>query len=171
MRLAGELADGWLPALVYPEKFDEAHRSLEEGATQAGRATGEITVACSTVAVINDDLAAARDVYRPYLGLLIGGMGTRRQNFYRSLVASYGFEAAAADITDAYLSGRKREAEGLIPSELIDALALVGPPSCVADRLAAFAEAGIDILSIAPAGRTLDEKLSVVRSVAELNGD
>jgi F420-dependent oxidoreductase-like protein len=169
IRLAGELADGWLPALVYPERFEEARRYLEEGAKAAGRVASDIAIACSTAAVINDDLTVARDIYRPYLALLIGGMGSREKNFYRTLVASYGFAAEADVITEAYLGGRKPDAEAAVPAELIDALALVGPRSRLGERLRAFAAAGIDILSIAPSGRTLDEKLSVVRAVAELN--
>ena len=169
IRLAGEVADGWLPALVYPERFGPAFAHLDEGLATGGRERSAVRVACSTAAVINDDEDAARDVYRPYLALLIGGMGTREQNFYRTLVRGYGFEQEADVITDAFLGGRRQEAEAAVPRELIDALALVGSTGRVAERLRVFAEAGIDILSIAPAGRSLEEKLAVVRTVAELN--
>jgi alkanesulfonate monooxygenase SsuD/methylene tetrahydromethanopterin reductase-like flavin-dependent oxidoreductase (luciferase family) len=167
--LAAELADGWLPALVLPEQFAAPLAAFTAAVEGFGRRREELTVACSTAAVINEDLAAARDVYRPYLALLIGGMGTRRRNFYRTLASSYGFAKEAAAITDAYLGGRRREAEAMVPGELIDGVALVGPRHRVAARLEAFAAAGIDILSIAPAGRSLEEKLAVVRAVAELN--
>ena len=96
-------------------------------------------------------------------------MGTRRQNFYRTLVTAYGYGAEAEEITDAYLGGRRRDAESMVPSELIDSLALVGPVGRLAERLSAFSEAGVDILSIAPSGRSLEEKLRVVRAIAELN--
>jgi F420-dependent oxidoreductase-like protein len=167
--LAAELADGWLPALVLPEQFGAPRRAFAAAAQRFGRRGEDITVACSTAAVINDDQAAARDVYRPYLALLIGGMGTREHNFYRTLVSGYGFAKEAAAITDAYLGGRRQEAEAMVPAELIDGVALVGPRRRLAQRMEAFATAGIDILSIAPAGRSLEEKLAVVRAVAELN--
>jgi alkanesulfonate monooxygenase SsuD/methylene tetrahydromethanopterin reductase-like flavin-dependent oxidoreductase (luciferase family) len=154
---------------VLPEQF-AAPRSAFASAVQGfGRNSEDLTVACSTAAVINDDLAAARNVYRPYLALLIGGMGTRQHNFYRTLASAYGFAEEAGAITEAYLGGRRREAEAMVPTELIDGLALVGSRRRVAARLEAFAAAGIDILSIAPAGRSLEEKLAVVRAVAELN--
>jgi F420-dependent oxidoreductase-like protein len=166
--LAAQLCDGWLPALVVPELFGQARRQFDLAAATAGREGADLIVACSTAAVINDDIAKARDVYRPYLALLIGGMGTRRQNFYRNIVAGYGYEAQAEQIADAYLDGRRREAEAMVPPGLIDSLALVGPEGRIAERLRAFEASGIDILSVAPAGRSLEEKLSVVRTVAKL---
>lgn len=166
VELAGERADGWLPALVHPEHFAASYRHLEVGAARAGRDPRAITVAASTAAIVSDDLEVARTIYRPYLALLIGGMGSRQKNFYRDLVTGYGYEAEAAAITDAYLGGRKRDAEAMVPSELIDALALIGDAERIRQRLAAFAAAGIGIMSIAPSGRTLDEKLEVVRTVA-----
>jgi F420-dependent oxidoreductase-like protein len=168
-RLAAEIADGWLPALVLPEEFGASRDYFEAAVRAGGRRPEDISIACSTAAIINDDLPTARDVYRPYLALLIGGMGTRKQNFYRDLVSRYGFAREAQEITDAYLGGRRDEAEATVPADLIDGLALVGPTERIATRLRSFAAAGIDILSIAPAGRTAEEKLAVVRAIAELN--
>ena len=166
--LTGEIADGWLPALVHPEQFGASYAHLALGASRVGKDPREITIAASTAAVIADDLDVARNVYRPYLALLIGGMGTRKKNFYRDLVTSYGYGDAAASITELYLSGRKGEAELAVPSALIDALALVGDAGRIRERLAAFKAAGVDIISIAPSGRTLDDKLVVIRTIASL---
>ena len=47
---------------------------------------------------------------RPVLALYIGGMGSRKQNFYNNLVQRYGFEDAAREIQDLYLDGKKAEA-------------------------------------------------------------
>jgi F420-dependent oxidoreductase-like protein len=168
IELTGEQADGWLPALVHPERFAPAYAHLATGAARVGRDPRTVTIAASTAAVVSDDIDVARNIYRPYLALLIGGMGTRDQNFYRDLVTSYGYAPEAIAITDAYLSGRKRQAEALVPVELIDSLALIGSPSRIAERLAAFEAAGIGIMSIAPSGRTLEEKLAVVRTIAGL---
>ncbi len=45
---------------------------------------------------VTDDLQAARDAMRPFIALYVGGMGSRKQNFYNQLVCRYGFEAEAA---------------------------------------------------------------------------
>ena len=44
-------------------------------------------------------------------------------------------------------------------SELIDSTTLLGPVERIADRMQAYAEAGVTTLSLAPAGFTLDERL------------
>ncbi len=46
------------------------------------------------------------------LALYIGGMGARGKNFYNDLACRYGFEAAAKQIQDLYLDGKKDEAIG-----------------------------------------------------------
>ena len=72
------------------------------------------------------------------LALYIGGMGARGRNFYNDLVRRYGYEAEAKAIQDAYLDGRKAEAEALVPAELIERTSLIGPKAYVAERVAAY---------------------------------
>jgi F420-dependent oxidoreductase-like protein len=164
--LAAEIADGWLPALVFPERFGPLRERFEQALDAAGRKRANVVIAASSGAVINDDPVVARNVYRPYVTLLIGGMGTRAKNFYRDLVTGYGYGDIAEEITDLYLSGRIAEAQSLTPDELVDGVGLVGDAARVRERLAAYEAAGIDIFSIAPSGRDLDEKLRVLRAVA-----
>ena len=166
VRLAAEVCDGWLPALVFPERFGPLRDQYVRALEAAGRKREDVVIAASTGAVINNDPAVARDVYRPYVTLLVGGMGTREQNFYRNLVTAYGYGEIAEQITQLYLSGRVSDAQALTPDELVDGVGLVGDEQRVRERLSAYHAAGIDILSIAPSGRTIEEKLAVVRTVA-----
>jgi F420-dependent oxidoreductase-like protein len=170
IRLAAEICDGWLPAIVFPERFGGLHDQFTDALTAAGRRRDEVVIAASTGAVVSADPAVARDVYRPYVTLLVGGMGTREQNFYRNLVTEYGYGEVAEEITDLYLAGRIAEAQARTPDELIDGVGLVGDEQRVRERLAAYRAADIDIFSIAPSGRTLDEKLGVLRTVASAAG-
>jgi F420-dependent oxidoreductase-like protein len=170
IRLAAEICDGWLPAIVFPERFGPMRDQFEQALATAGRQRSDVIIAASTGAVINDDPAVARDVYRPYVTLLVGGMGSREQNFYRNLVTAYGYGEVAEQITDLYLAGKVAEAQALTPDELVDGVGLVGDRDRVEQRLAASREAGIDIFSIAPAGRSLEEKLGVLRTVASAGG-
>ena len=59
--------------------------------------------------------------------LYIGGMGARGRNFYNDLACRYGYEAAAKEIQDLYLDGKKQEATAAVPDELVDEIALIGP--------------------------------------------
>ena len=65
---------------------------------------------------------------RPFIALYVGGMGSRKQNFYNQLVCRYGFEAEAQTIQDLYLEGKREEAMAAIPDALIDTVSLCGPP-------------------------------------------
>ena len=105
---------------------------------------------------------------RPVLALYIGGMGSRKQNFYNNLVQRYGFEAQAAEIQDLYLSGKKDEAGAALPDDLIDMVSLCGPRDVVRDRLAAFRDAGVGTLMITPMAFTRDDRIEQLRAVAEL---
>jgi F420-dependent oxidoreductase-like protein len=168
--LAGEIADGWLPTFFSPEHVGEFRALLQEGAQRAGRTLDGFDIAPTVQVYISDDRAAARDLMRPVLALYIGGMGSRRQNFYKSLVERYGFEEAATRVQDLYLEGRREEAAAALPEELIDMVSLCGPADVVAERLAAFREAGVGTLVVTPMAFDLEGRLAQLRAIAELNG-
>ena len=166
--LAGEIADGWLPAFFSPEHVSELRGLLEEGAARAGRSLEDFDIAPSINVFVNEDLALARNVMRPALALYIGGMGSREQNFYNKLAQRYGFEAAAKEVQDLYLEGKKAEACTAIPDELIDMVSLCGPREVVRERLAVFRDAGVGSLLITPMAFTVEDRIAQIRAAAEL---
>ena len=118
-----------------------------------------------TVAVIlGDDVDACRSMIKPMLALYIGGMGARGRNFYNDLACRYGYDAAAKEIQDLYLDGKKKEAAALVPDEWLEAGNLVGPESYVKERLAAFKEAGVTTLSVVPAS---DDPAATISQIKE----
>jgi F420-dependent oxidoreductase-like protein len=170
-RLAGEVADGWIPTLFSPEHVAEFRPLLEEGAAAAGRSLdGEFDIAPTVNVFITDDLAAARDAMRPFLALYVGGMGSREKNFYNQLVQRYGFEAAAREVQDLYLEGRREDAMAALPDELIDLVSLCGPADRVRERLEVFREGGVGTLGVSPMAWDKDGRLEQLRLVAELAG-
>jgi F420-dependent oxidoreductase-like protein len=100
--LAAEIADGWIPTLFSPEHVGEFRPLLEEGFAKAGNGKGfeDFDIAPSVNVFVTDDLDSARDAMRHYVALYVGGMGSRKQNFYNSLVQRYGFEDAAREVQD-----------------------------------------------------------------------
>jgi F420-dependent oxidoreductase-like protein len=170
-RLAGEIADGWIPTLFSPEHVAEFRPLLDEGAQRAGRSLdGDFDIAPTVNVFVTDDLAAARDVMRPFLALYVGGMGSRDKNFYNQLVQRYGFEDAARRVQDLYLEGRRDEAMAALPDELIDLVSLCGPADRVRERLEVFREAGVGTLGVSPMAWDRDGRLEQLRLVAELAG-
>jgi F420-dependent oxidoreductase-like protein len=166
--LAGEIADGWLPVFFSPEHVGEVRALLEEGAGRAGRSLDGFDIAPTVNTYVSDDRAAARDRMRPFLALYVGGMGSRKQNFYNQLVQRYGFEEAAREVQDLYLDGRKDEAAAALPDGLIDMVSLCGPRDVVRDRLAAFRDSGVGTLTISAMAWTAQERIEQLRAVAEL---
>ncbi len=168
-QLAGEIADGVMPTLFSPEHVGVMRTELEAGiARTPGKALADVDVAPTVQVYVSDDRAAARDLMRPFIALYVGGMGSRKQNFYNALVQRYGFEDAAATIQDLFLDGRREEAMAAIPDALIDAVALCGPKEHVRERIAAYREAGVGTLGVTPVAWTKEARLEQLRLVAEL---
>jgi F420-dependent oxidoreductase-like protein len=167
-RLAGEVADGWIPTLFSPEHVAEFRPLLEEGAARAGRSLNGFDVAPTVQVFVTDDVAAARDAMRPFLALYVGGMGSRDKNFYNHLVQRYGFSDAAREVQDLYLDGKREEAMAALPDELIDLVSLCGPPDRVRERLAVYRDAGVGTLGVTPIAWDKDGRLEQLRLVAEL---
>jgi F420-dependent oxidoreductase-like protein len=172
LRLAGELADGWLAIFVSPEHASDQFASLREARAAAGRGTPEdpmagFDVVATVPVVVTDDLESARAAVAPYTALYIGGMGSRQQNFYNRLARRMGFDDAAERIQDLYLAGRPRDAADAVPFELADATALLGPPERIAERAVRYAEAGVTTLGVAPYARTLEDRTAVLRMMAD----
>jgi F420-dependent oxidoreductase-like protein len=140
--LAAEIADGWLPIFVDPDRFDDAF-----GPSIAGARDG-FEIAATVTVLVGDDVEALRDSLKPYFALYIGGMGAKGRNFYNALVSRYGWEEEAANIQELYLSGKQREAIAAVPDELVDAVSLVGPKERIRDRLDAWRETPVTTLIV-----------------------
>jgi F420-dependent oxidoreductase-like protein len=140
--LAAEIADGWLPIFVDPERFHDAF-----GPSLAGARPG-FEIAATVSVLVGDDVQALRDTLKPYLALYVGGMGAKGKNFYNALVRRYGWEAEAERIQELYLGGRQREAIAAVPDELVDAVALVGPKERIRERLEAWKRTPVTTLIV-----------------------
>jgi len=154
--LATEIADGWLPIFVAPERFDDAF-----GPSLAA-APPEFEIAATASVFVGDDVSALRDALRPHVALYVGGMGAKGRNFYNSLVRRYGWEEDAERIQELYLAGKQREAIAAVPDELVDAVSLIGPKERIAERLEAWRKTPVTTLVL---GTTQPEAL---QTLAEL---
>ena len=68
--------------------------------------------------------------------------GRQGQEFYTDYTTRLGYGDVALRIQDLYLSGKKAEAEALVPNELLDDVSLIGPAARIVERLAPWKEAG-----------------------------
>jgi F420-dependent oxidoreductase-like protein len=144
LRCAGEVADGVFPVWMDPTRYGVIGEHLERGFAQAGsgKSLKNFDVAPFVMVSANDDLGAAFDALRPWLALYIGGMGAKGKNFYNDYATRLGYGEVAEQIQNLYLAGQKPEAEALVPDELLDAVALVGPHDRIRERLQPWKAAG-----------------------------
>ena len=144
VKLAAELADGFFPVWMNPDRYDLFAPAIQTGLAAAGNGKTEenFDVAPFVRVRMGDDLEACRMPVKQELALYIGGMGARDKNFYNDYASELGYEEAAANIQELFLSGRKPEAVAAVPDALVDDVALVGPPDRIRDRLARWKVAG-----------------------------
>jgi F420-dependent oxidoreductase-like protein len=160
-----EIADGWLPYPFAPERArDVWGPALEAGTARRTDGLAPLEIAAGGMLAVGDDVKGVLDLARPQFALYIGGMGAKGKNFYNDLVSAYGFAAEAERIQDLYLEGRKREAEALVPVDLLEMCNLVGPEAYVKERIAAFREAGVTVLNVTPVDR---DPVGLVRRLKE----
>ncbi|MBV9825274.1 MAG: LLM class F420-dependent oxidoreductase [Alphaproteobacteria bacterium] len=140
LRTAGGVADGVLPYFMSPEKAEAVIDPIIEGRVRAGKSPdlADFDNAPYVRVSMGDDLAKCRDALRPGLAFYIGGMGARTANFYNDLMRRIGYEAAAADIQNLFLAGKRDAAAAAVPDAFIDEISLVGPPDRIRDRLQAW---------------------------------
>lgn len=168
LELAGELFDGWLAIFFSPEYAADQLASIAAGRSKAGKSMDGFDIVPTVPVVIGDDLEACAAPVRAYSALYVGGMGSREQNFYNQLACRMGYERAAAEIQELYLSRRQVEAMAAVPLEFIDRTALIGPPERIRDRLGAYADAGVTTLTVASYAGDLFERIETLRTMARL---
>jgi len=168
VRLTGEIADGWLPLGFIPGTLDEYRPWLEEGFKRAGNGKGwdNFEIQARVFVNIDDDVKTALARLKPREALYVGGMGHRNKNFHKEMLIRRGYGDAAERIQELFLAGRKDEAAAAVPDEWVDSRSLVGPPARIKQRYAAWADSGVDSLTVAPAQ---DAAVDLMAELARLN--
>jgi len=170
LELTGEVADGWLAVWAVPEQLARPLARIEAGRVRSGR-SGSFDVVALVPAALGADVQACADRLRPLAALYLGGMGTVTQNFYARQAERLGYADATRVVGEHFRAGRLREAADAVPFEFLDATCLLGDEARVAGRLAAFAEAGVTTLAVAPMAGDTEQRLREVGTVVRLAGE
>ncbi len=164
-------ADGWLPIFFDPEKFHDVWGDeLKAGLAKRDESLGQLQISAGGMLAIDEKIDAdARnkilDFARPNAALYIGGMGARDKNFYNTICQKYGYVKEAIEIQDLYLDGKKDEAAAAVPTQMLENTNLIGPKSYIKERLAAYKEAGVTILSVNPVGGDPVKQIETLREL------
>jgi F420-dependent oxidoreductase-like protein len=131
VKLATDVADGWLPMFFSPyraEVFQEAIDNLRPG----------FEVACTVNTVVNDNVDEALIPVKWMLAFYIGGMGAKGKNFHVNIMSRMGFEEEVLKVQDLFIAGKKEEAVAAVPDQLADEISLVGSPARIRERMVAW---------------------------------
>jgi F420-dependent oxidoreductase-like protein len=164
-----EVADGWMPVFFIAERADSVWgEALGAGTARRSAELGPLQVVAGGPVAIGDDAPVdrAREAVRKQAALYVGGMGARGKNFYNTVCTQYGWADEARTVQDLYLDGKKAEAAAALPAELVDGLHLTGPKGYVAERIAAYREAGVTSLFVEPVEGT--DPVRMITALREL---
>ncbi len=171
VEMAAEICDGWIPIYFSVDAFEETWgEHLETGFAKGGRTREDLEISPSVQVAIDGDLDAARAIVKAGLLLYLGGMGSRKTNFYVDLTHRFGFGEVADEVQGLYLDGKREEAYNAIPDELVNATAMIGTEAEVAARIEEMEAVGVDRLICMPVQMDPAQRLHTVERLAALTG-
>ncbi len=161
LRLAGELGDGVCLNLM---TANAVHRQLAEvkaGAAAVGRQVpDDFGVMARFHVVVTDDPAEGRQVIRAGFGPYFA------QPVYNSFLGWMGFAEEARAILKAFAAGDRAGVAAALHDDLIDEVALVGPPGRIRERLEEYADAGIGVGALGFLGSDTSGIATALRALA-----
>ncbi|MTD13935.1 LLM class F420-dependent oxidoreductase [Nakamurella sp. YIM 132087] len=167
LALLGRIADGWLGIFVDPDRPEDHIDVIRGAAAEAGRDPAAIDITAQVTVSVHEDPQVAAEALRPQAALYIGGMGSKKVNFYHRAATAMGFGAEADEVQRLYLSRDYAGAAATVPFEFLDATGLVGTPERIAGRLGAYAHAGITSVNLGVPPGPLHHRVAVLRTVHE----
>jgi len=171
VELTAEIADGWIPIFFSVDDWEKTWgEHLEAGFEKGGRGREDLEVSPTLNVAIDGDSDAARGIVKAGLLLYLGGMGSRKTNFYVDLACRFGFEEEAKRVQDLFLDGNREAAYEAIPDELVERTSMVGTEEEVAAKVARFQEAGIDRIIASVVQTDPDERLHTIERLAAMAG-
>ncbi|MEZ5297416.1 MAG: LLM class F420-dependent oxidoreductase [Ilumatobacteraceae bacterium] len=154
--LAAEIGDGWLPLFFSPKEDAWYRERLQVGFDASGEAgkAGRFEVASMLTVIPGDGAEECANLMRPFIALYAGGMGAKGANFHFDVFDRMGWGGVATEIQELYLQGKKNEAAALIPLEMVEDVALVGPPAKIKDEMAKWKETCLTTVLLSAPRRT-----------------
>src|SRR5918995_904619 len=141
VRLATEIADGWIPLYYSPTR-------PEVYADQLADAPEGFEIAVNVTVTVADDVSQALLPVKGALGFYIGGMGAKGRNFHTDLMARMGFEEEAHHIQDLFFAGKREDAVLAGAGEVADDISLLGPAARIRERIEAWRKTPVTTLLI-----------------------
>lgn len=155
--LSAELTDGVLPVMWHPTRWSDVY-----GADAFDQAVEGFDIAPRVWVAVGEDLAACRRKVADHIAFYVGAMGPPDNNYYATLVRSFGYEEMVDAVVACYAERRRGDAGACVPDALVDDLGLVGPAGHIAEQLDAWRESPVGTMIVDPVD------VESVRTLAEL---
>ncbi len=161
VELAAELAEGWEPIFYFPEKAAAAWGApLAAGAAKRDPSLPPLDVIAQAPLAIGEDTAGLLDLGRPVLRAVHRRDGRPRPELLHRPGGAVRLPGArpTPSRTPTWTAVRTRRRPWCRAS-LLEGIALVGPESLVAERVAAMRESGVTTLNVTPLASTHAERV------------
>lgn len=138
IRLAGEVADGWLPIFASSSFLAQGDVYLTDGRKRADRPVSAVTVASYVPALVG---RRGPELLKRHIAFYVGAMGSY---YYRLMVRS-GWEKEANAIRESWRAGSRTTAASLVSDHMVQAIGITGDAAQVRARIQDFRNAGLDL--------------------------
>lgn len=162
LQLAGSAGDGVIINWLSPDDVPKVVRVAKEAARAAGRDPDALEVVCRIFVVP----AANEDVVRLIARRAIAGYMTTP--VYSAFQAWLGRGEALRPMQEAWASGDRQAATGLVPDEVIDALFVHGDRQTCLDKIESYVRAGVTVPVLNLTPTTLDPNELAERQLASM---
>ena len=138
LELAGEIADGVILNFVTLADVAHAKRRVAAGAARVGRDLAGFEFMVFFRATVTHDYEEVRERYQRELFTYV------MAPVYQRMFAREGYGDACQEVQALWRAGERQRALDRIPPELIRERTLIGTAAEIAERLRAYADAGVD---------------------------
>ncbi len=138
------IADGWMPVLIPLPNLAQEVGKFRDMVKASGRDPHSVTVRTPGVTTVTDDVEKIRQENKAHVAFYVTNMG----DFYREQLIRLGYEEAVHTIRSAWDEGGHAAGIASVPADLVDDLHFAGPVEACCERMAAYEEAGIDMISV-----------------------
>jgi alkanesulfonate monooxygenase SsuD/methylene tetrahydromethanopterin reductase-like flavin-dependent oxidoreductase (luciferase family) len=133
LRLAGELADGWIGTAFLPETAELFLDPIRQGATTAGRGLADLDLTVAVPVEFTDDIEAAGRHHAEGYAFTIGAMGSATTIFYNNAFARQGYGDDIREVRRLWLAGERDAARRRVPAAIGLGTNLIGTDDQVLD--------------------------------------
>lgn len=168
LALTGRIADGWLGIFFDAHEGADQVDAIRSAARDAGREPDAVDLAVQVPISLGSTPEGAADPVRAYAALYIGGMGSRRTNFYHRIATAMGYGTEADLVQERFLGRDYDGAAAAVPLEFLQRTCLIGDEADIAAGLQRLADAGITTVNLNPIGARPGAHVELLETVRRL---